>query len=179
MVTCQRWRPSFCAACGTNRPGQAIYNLCCALLTCRANLSSSPANDILNMSSVMLELRVEKVFFSTPPLSPGFACSFWHLYKIKNKCQPSGGKAAGVLFSFLSFFFFFPGRCGRLQMRCRVEEAAACLGKLLMHARFNSAFPHSRHYRQRRRRTTNWDWFEKCWFGSPLKKGKWKEGKSQ
>lgn len=49
------------------------------------------------------------------------------------------GSRRTLFFSFPIFFFL--GRCGRLQMRSREEEAAACLGKLLMHARFNPRFP--------------------------------------
>lgn len=51
----------------------------------------------------MLELRVEKVSFFTPFCLQILPVAFEHLYEIKNKCQPSEGKAANMFFSFPFF----------------------------------------------------------------------------
>lgn len=130
---------------------QDIYNLCFSLLTRTANLSSSPDNDILGMSSATLELQVEKVSFFTPfclqALLVGFDIyirSKTNVCRVKEKLR-------------CSFLFFFLGRCGRLQMRCGEEDTVACLGKLLMQACFNLCFPDSDIIGSKKKKKTNWD----------------------
>lgn len=95
------------AAFGTNRPGRAIYNHCCALLTCRANPSSSPANDILSMSSVMLELGSGEGLLFAPFCLQVLPVAFDISIRSKTNVSRVEGKQPAYSFLFFSYFFFF------------------------------------------------------------------------